>query len=407
MTFPVVQANTTGAGVSATSNVITLPATVNAGDMLLAIFAANGGTGSTITWNSSAVGSWLQSSSNTYTTNYRTEVWSKISDGTEGGKSMRVDFDTLRNFAWTVYRISGVSSYPSNVAVTSATNSSTNPDSPSLSPGWGQIDTLWFSSSTSGASSAYLTVPTNYTNNVFVFGTTTGRVSMLTTQRDLFASTEDPGNYTRSSPGLSLNLTIAVRGQGVVLSSANSPIYAASSERLQGTALSGVTNILLTSGTRNVQTTVTSTDSGNVYFTVPSVSTLLSSNIKFQSVTLTANDSGSSGSISSSLLPNTGLSVHNVTDTSQVGVPTCIYYDQVPAIVVGDQILYESANVVIDTQGFPTFSNNVTQFNYYIFDSTDETWGTVGTYYAANTTPSTPPITYFSKKIKMYIRYTG
>jgi hypothetical protein len=252
-----------------------------------------------------------------------------------------------------------------------------------LSTSWGSGDTLWFAVvSHAGLSGTITSVPTNYTDNASAFGTGANRVSIFSTDRNLTTATEDPGVYTRSSTGTSLSLTIAVRGPGVQVTSANSPIYAASSERLQGTVLSGVTNVLLTSGTRNVQTTVTSVDSGNVYFTVPPISTLVSSNIRFQSITLTANDSSGSSSIGSSLLPNTGYGIHDVTDTSQVGAPTCIYYGQVPSLVVGDQILYQSSNVSIDTQGFPTFSNNVTQFDYYIFDSTDETWGTVGTYYA-------------------------
>ena len=418
MAFPTVLANTSGfvsgtAGLTANAT-ITLPSTINSGDMLLAIFAANGGTGTTVTWNSSAVGSWTQISSNTYTTNYKIETWQRIADGTEDGKQLRIDLDSARPSAWIVYRINNHSTITPNVGVNSLQYaSSTTPSSPSLSPAWSPpaIDTLWFSVIGHSALVGNITgVPNNYTNNVAVNATggATARQSLWSVQRNLNASSESPGNYTRGSTGTSLTLTIGVRGIGVQVTSANANIYAnESGVRLQGSNLSGVTNVLLTSGTRNVQTTVTSVDSGNVYFTVPSIGTLVSSNIKFQSVTLTANDSSSSGSIASSLLPNTGYDIHNITDTSQVGAPTCIYYGQVPSLVVGDQILYQSSNVSIDTQGFPTFSNNVTQFDYYIFDSTDETWGTVGAYYASNTTPPTPPITYFSQKIKMYIRYTG
>ena len=398
MAFPTVLANVSGfvsstAGLTANAT-ITLPSTIDPGDMLLAIFTANGGTGTTVTWNSSAVGSWTQISSNVYTTNYITQVWQRIADGTEDGKQLRVDLDSARPSAWIVYRISGYSSLSPNVAVANSQSSSVPADPPNLAPPWSppSTDVLWFAVlSHARLSTAITDVPINYTSNVNVAATggAAGRVSLFSTQRNLNASSEDPSTYTASSSGSSMGLTIGVRGIGVQVTSANSPIYAASSERLQGTNLSGVTNVLLTSGTRNVQTIVTSTDSGNVYFTVPSVSTLVSSNIKFQSVTLTANDSGSSGSVGSSLLPNTGYGIHDVTDTSQVGVATCIYYGLTPSVVVGDQFLYDnSADVTIDSQGFPTLTNGRTSFTYYVFDTTDETWGAAGTYSAGSSPPA-------------------
>jgi len=410
MAFPTVLANTSGfvsstAGLTANAT-ITLPSTINSGDMLLAIFAANGGTGTTITWNSSAVGAWTQIASNTQTTSYKIETWQRIADGTEDGKQLRIDLDSTRPSAWIVYRINNHSTITPNVGVNSlGYSSSTTPSPPNLSPPWSPIsvDTLWFAViGHAGLSGSITGIPDNYTGNVAVNATggATTRQSLFSTQRNLNASSEDPGNYTRSSTGSSLTLTVAVRGIGIGLASANVDIYANESTVIGGTSLSGVTNVLLTSGTRNVQTTVTSADSGNVYFTVPPINTLVSSNIKFQSVTLTANDSSSSGDITSNLLPNTGFSIHNVTDTSQVGDPNCIYYGQVPSIVVGDQILYTSTGVTIDSQGFYTFDSGTTSFDYYIYDTTDEAWGAKGTI----STGESGGIVYISNKIRMYIR---
>ena len=396
MTFPVIQQSTTGVvgtAAAASTSVITLPSTINSGDMLLAIFTANGGTGSTITWNSSAVGTWTQLASNTQSTGFRSEIWYRFADGTEDGKNVTIDLDTARTSAWIVYRVSGISPVTPNITSADFAQSSTStPNPPSLTPSWGQQDTLWLAVLSHGGLSGTITgVPANYSNNVASYGSGTTRVSIFSTDRSLNASTEDPGTYTRSSTGNSLALTIALRGVGVQVTSANATFYAnESGVRLQGSGLAAVTNVLLTSGTRNVQTTVTSADSGNVYFTVPSVNTLVSSNIKFQSVTLTANDSGSVASISGSvLLPNVGYyAIHDVTDISQTPVPTCIYYGQTPSVQVGDQILYTNSNdVTIDSQGYPVLSNGRTSFSYQIFDTTDETWGAVGTY----STGSSPP----------------
>jgi len=409
MAFPTVLQNTSGfvsstAGLTANA-LITLPSTIDSGDMLLAIFSANGGTGTTITWNSSAVGSWTQISSNVYTTNYITEVWQRIADGTEDGKQLRIDLDSNRPSAWIVYRLSGHSTLSPNVAVANSQSSSAAVNPPNLAPSWAPpaTDTLWFAVMTHARLSGSITgVPTNYTDNVAVNATggSTARVSLFSTQRNLNASSEDPDTYTASSTGTSMGLTIGVRGIGIQVSNANTNIYAnESGVRLQGTNLSGVTNVLLTSGSRNVQTTVTSADSGNVYFTVPPISSLVSSNIKFQSVTLTANDASSSGSIGSNLLPNTGFSIHDVTDLSQISNENCIYYGQVPQVQVGDQILYTSTGVTIDSQGFYTFDSGTTSFDYYIFDTTDEAWGGMGT---ITTTAASSP--YISNKIRMYIR---
>lgn len=74
-----------------------------------------------------------------------------------------------------------------------------------------------------------------------------------------------------------------------------------------------------------------------------------------------------------------GWQVHDVTDISQAADEGCLYYGLSPAVVVGDQILL-SDTVTIDSQGFLEFSPGVTSINYYVFDETDDTWGTMGTF---------------------------
>ena len=75
----------------------------------------------------------------------------------------------------------------------------------------------------------------------------------------------------------------------------------------------------------------------------------------------------------------TGWQIHDVTDISQASDEGCLYYSLDPAVATGDQILL-SSTVTIDSQGFLEFPGGVTSINYYVFDETDDTWGTMGVF---------------------------
>lgn len=116
-------------------------------------------------------------------------------------------------------------------------------------------------------------------------------------------------------------------------------------------------------------------------FDVPSLATTLAAGVKFGSGTFEILDGGSVSvaTLAVALGAPSGWQVHDVTDISQAADEGCLYYGLSPAVAVGDQILL-SDTVTIDSQGFLEFPPGVTSINYYVFDETDDTWGTMGTF---------------------------
>jgi len=153
-----------------------------------------------------------------------------------------------------------------------------------------------------------------------------------------------------------------------------------------GAGLSGQTSFIIFSGfgsgTKNISCSIDSTSASSITLDIPSLSSILAANIAFGKIFYKVS---TLPVIQGTLDPPIGYGVHNVTDISQSGNTYCIYNGQSPSIAVGDQILYNNSLYVdINSQGFPTLSNNQTSFSYYIYDPTDETWGTVGIYSASS-----------------------
>lgn len=82
------------------------------------------------------------------------------------------------------------------------------PDPPSLSPGWGVVDTLWIAVANQNQSSTITSVPTNYANGTTTNGAAGGIIHSA--RRSTTASSENPGVWTFSGSWESLANTIAV-----------------------------------------------------------------------------------------------------------------------------------------------------------------------------------------------------
>src|SRR3972149_7389787 len=165
MAFPIYQSATdTDFATSVTSMAVNMPATVNAGDLLIALVSArNSGSWTTIptSWNEfdSQIGG---ASVGELTLFY------KIADGTEDGGTATWVTDTSTTAAWVVLRITswhGTTPPESDTASGDATNA--NP--PTLSPSWGSADNLFIavaSNSATGETTGFTAAPTNYSNLV-------------------------------------------------------------------------------------------------------------------------------------------------------------------------------------------------------------------------------------------------
>ena len=211
MAFPTVQSiTTTNFASDATAHLVNMPATVNAGDLLLCIFACDALPSVT------TPSGWT--SINSYSFSNRTAIFAKIASGSEGGTT--VDFVTSASEAATaqVYRITGVSGGVTSSDITSAhaTGTGSNPDPPNLDPsGWGTLDTLWIAvASCSDPVSGVTTYPTNYTNGTYSqSGSGTTHVQLASARRENNTAAENPGTYTlNASAGNGWSgITIAIR----------------------------------------------------------------------------------------------------------------------------------------------------------------------------------------------------
>lgn len=209
MAFPAVQSRTTGASTAAaTSHTVTLPATINSGDLVLIAFTCTGGTGTTVTWDNSTAGAWSNIANNTQGANTRGMLLSKTADGTEGGAALSVSLSVSSAAAWTIWRITGCQGA---VEASVATGGTSTVTFSALTPSWGAKDTLWIAVGHINGTPTVTTYSTNYTNATRAAGSSATRCTTESVQRELNASSETPGAWTLSSSNSQVAHTVAIQ----------------------------------------------------------------------------------------------------------------------------------------------------------------------------------------------------
>jgi hypothetical protein len=209
--FPQVVATNTGnlSSANATYNA-PLPASIQAGDLLVVFIGCSNGTGGTTIGTPSG---WTQLYTQAGGGNMRRHAaYYRVADGGEGA-TQAFTASNASIWASTACRITGYQGTPE--AGTPATGNSTAPNPPSLTPSWGSAKTLWLAgmAATTASGGATTTAPASYTNQLTDVGTLAGlafpRVSSA--QRELEASPEDPGTFTLSATAQWVAGTVAVR----------------------------------------------------------------------------------------------------------------------------------------------------------------------------------------------------
>jgi len=210
MAFPVVldvtETSITGPSSSWTIN---LPATVDAGDLLL-LFAAV----STNVSNNANPSGFTEIFDDGQTNSPRLLVYKKEADGTEDGGTVTIGFASGREGAAMVIRIQAGTwggDITNDVAVSAYAGggTGTHPNSANLAPAWGAADTLWISVAGDTAAGVTYTAPASYGNVVDTSGSANGTIG--TARRELNAASENPGAFTRSSTsGGQSSVTVAV-----------------------------------------------------------------------------------------------------------------------------------------------------------------------------------------------------
>ncbi len=211
-TYPTIDSiTTTTFGTDATTHNVTMPASVEAGDLLLAFFTNDGSA--TVTTPSG----WTAVTTLARGTAARGSIYAKISVGTEGGTTVNFVTSAAEQGAAQVYKILSASWYgsiTSGIATASydpgaATNA---PNPPSLTPAWGADYDTWIVYAAGSSWTTVTTYPTNYNNGTHTISNTgTAGASVSTARRTLNAATDDPGAFAMTTTSDGVAFTIAVR----------------------------------------------------------------------------------------------------------------------------------------------------------------------------------------------------
>lgn len=194
MAFPTVSDVTRGNdNTNGATSTLTLPATVNAGDLLLAIVVKD--SWSQLNWDHTSVGAWRLAMDHQESGQVRLAAFWKIADGTEDCATLTIAFDSSEKCAWQIYRITGANFVECNAE--HASGVSTAPDPTSLSPSWGSADTLWIAAAGVDANSVgSWTAPSGYSSGILDRANSTTGVSLLSAVKTATAASEDPGAFS-------------------------------------------------------------------------------------------------------------------------------------------------------------------------------------------------------------------
>ena len=226
MTFPAVQAtNTSEEASNVTSHTVDLPASISSGDLLIILFTVDAAP--TITWPSG----YTEFADDQRGSTVRGAVAYRQADGTEGA-TITVTTGSSQFSTHNTYRITGHED-PATQApeAASADGGSNAPNPPSLTPTGGAEDFLWLAACGHDLGGQSITAfPTNYSNGISINQTNESNgCGAGSAERDLNASSEDPGTFSLSGSMAWVAFTVAIHPASVVAVSPTShllgPLY--------------------------------------------------------------------------------------------------------------------------------------------------------------------------------------
>lgn len=209
--FPVVESVATSNTGNAT-HATTMPATVNAGDLLIALSCMENGASAqnTVTdWTRPIYEASGSSGGGAFGLYY------KVAVGDEDGTSVSFTTTQSRETSIILYRISGWYGSDTNGLSTSSSTPTATSDPPSVTASWGSDDNLFITFHCAFDDDANATAaPTNYSNlqNQISGGGVGLSASAASAERQLAASSDDPGVFTLdAAPGVYYTGTMVIR----------------------------------------------------------------------------------------------------------------------------------------------------------------------------------------------------
>jgi hypothetical protein len=209
---PVVASVTeTAFGTDTTSHYVNMPATVNAGDLLIVLFTNDGST--TVT----TPDGWSLLASNARGTAVRLSVYYRIAAGTEGGTTVNFVTSASEQAAVQVYRITDWHGTTPPEISTAATGTSTAPNPAFLNPAaWDVADTLWLAvaGQDRGDQSGITAYPSSYEDGISTQSSVPAMTGVCRTHSArgvLAVASENPSAFTIPVSEEWVAFTIAVR----------------------------------------------------------------------------------------------------------------------------------------------------------------------------------------------------
>lgn len=204
MAFPSVGAPTASQQTTnGTTSNVTLPASIAAGDLIIAVIAADSGAGA-MTWPSP----WVKLAERLDTAHVMS-VGYLIASGGETSVAVTHTTERSNHLAWRITDWHGTTP-PEASALANGNSNAPNPAS--LAPSWGADDTLWMALATwdDSSSPSLSTYPSNYTTAQGTNATASSAGRVAGAARQLNASSEDPGAFGLSGAETWAAFTVAI-----------------------------------------------------------------------------------------------------------------------------------------------------------------------------------------------------
>jgi hypothetical protein len=197
--------NTTNITSAADPWTVNLPASISAGDLLIVLLRGNNGNAALAGGNPPSGWTALVNGESSDASNDVTHVLYRWADGGEG-TTLSVDLSSTAKGAAISYRITGAENPATQAPEVStvAVDTGANADPGTVTPTGGSKDYLFLVFAGLDGETQTYTEPTSYSNllqaNSGTGGTPDTNVRVGAAERQLTASSEDPGAFTNSAP---------------------------------------------------------------------------------------------------------------------------------------------------------------------------------------------------------------
>lgn len=207
MTFPVYQDVGRYYVASGLTHALTMPASIAANELLIAIVANDA-----VTLSAMAELGWcLVAAGRSGGTGDSIRVFSKKASGSEG-TTQNLILPATEGVAAHVYRISGAD-WTIEAVVNEATATGNTIVVPSLSPSWGSADCIWIEAAVAVGMTGISSMSSGYSAGIYDGSNSSAAAALISAYRTATTGTESPGNITStgSTGALYASVLIAAR----------------------------------------------------------------------------------------------------------------------------------------------------------------------------------------------------